>query len=427
MSDDSKLAEQPFLSHLVELRDRLMRMVVAVLVLLLFLFPFGNDIFHMLAQPVMNALPEDTSMVATKVLSPFLTPLKLAFVAAVFIAMPYLLYQMWGFIAPGLYQHEKQLAIPLLLSSILLFYLGGAFAYFVVLPLLFPFLVGVTPEGVKVMPDIADFLDVAIRLFFAFGLAFEVPIATILLVLAGVSTPEKLAEKRPYVIVGAFVVGMLLTPPDIISQTLLALPIWVLFEIGLLFSRTLQSRRAARKPSDDEEVPLPAAAAAATAGGAGAVAGGDIAEGEFNPPDEQEMEEEFDRIEAEFDALDDTPPEGGEESSAKDGGASGDPSDIGSDESEEYDESDDDDEVSGPEDSSAGWTDDDSADMLDEEGDFPQRSATEALVDAKLEQVTALRATEADDEARRLLYEVLAEGNESQVRVARNILEQLDN
>lgn len=408
MSDDPKLSEQPFLSHLVELRDRLMRMVLAVLVLLLVLFPFGNDIFHMLAQPVMNALPDDTSMVATKVLSPFLTPLKLAFVAAVFIAMPYLLYQVWSFIAPGLYQHEKQLAIPLLMSSIVLFYLGAAFAYFVVLPLLFPFLVGVTPEGVKVMPDIADFLDIAIRLFFAFGLAFEVPIATILMVLAGISTPEKLAEKRPYVIVGAFVVGMLLTPPDIISQTLLALPIWVLFEVGLLFSRTLQGRRKARRTAEDEEVPL---AAAAAAGGAAGVASDDIAEGEFNPPDEQPTEEEFDRIEAEFDALGETLPQAEEESSQQDADLSGDESAIGSDESEDYDESDE---------------DDDSADMLDEEDEFPQRSATEALVDAKLEQVAALRATEAYDEARRLLYEVLAEGNESQVRVARNILEQLD-
>jgi len=423
MSDDPKLSEQPFLSHLVELRDRLMRMVGAVLVLLLVLFPFGNDIFYMLAQPVMNALPEDTSMVATKVLSPFLTPLKLAFVAAVFIAMPYLLYQMWSFIAPGLYQHEKQLAIPLLMSSIVLFYLGAAFAYFVVLPLLFPFLVGVTPEGVKVMPDIADFLDIAIRLFFAFGLAFEVPIATILMVLAGISTPEKLAEKRPYVIVGAFVVGMLLTPPDIISQTLLALPIWVLFEIGLLFSRTLQSRRKARRAADDEEVPLAAAATASAAGGAAGVAPDDIVEGEFNPPDEQTMEEEFDRIEAEFDALDDTLPQGEERSSQQERDLSGDESGIESEEPEDYDESDEDD---GSSESSSTWTDDDSADMLDEEDEFPQRSATEALVDAKLEQVTALRATEAYDEARRLLYEVLAEGNETQVRVARNILEQLD-
>lgn len=408
MSDDPKLSEQPFLSHLVELRDRLMRMVIAVVVLLLILFPFGNDIFHMLAQPVMNALPEDTSMVATKVLSPFLTPLKLAFVAAVFIAMPYLLYQMWSFIAPGLYQHEKQLAIPLLMSSIVLFYLGAAFAYYVVLPLLFPFLVGVTPEGVKVMPDIADFLDVAIRLFFAFGLAFEVPIATILLVLAGISTPEKLAEKRPYVIVGAFVIGMLLTPPDIISQTLLALPVWILFEVGLLFSRTLQSRRKARQTADDEGVPL---AAAATAGGAAEVATDDIAEGEFNPPDGQATEEEFDRIEAEFDALEDSVPQEAEGSPQQEQDPSGDQSGVDSDEPEDYDESDE---------------DDDSADMLDEEEAFPQRTATEALVDAKFEQVTALRATEAYDEARRLLYEILAEGNETQVRVARNILEQLD-
>jgi len=419
MSDDPKFSEQPFLSHLVELRDRLMRMVLAVLVLLLILFPFGNDIFHMLAQPVMNALPDDTSMVATKVLSPFLTPLKLAFVAAVFIAMPYLLYQMWGFIAPGLYQHEKQLAFPLLLSSIVLFYLGAAFAYFVVLPLLFPFLVGVTPEGVKVMPDIADFLDIAIRLFFAFGLAFEVPIATILLVLAGISTPEKLAEKRPYVIVGAFVVGMLLTPPDIISQTLLALPIWVLFEIGLVFSRTLKQRRKMRQSDDDDEEPLGAAAAAGTAAAGSAVTDEVIEEGEFNPPDEREIEDEFDRIEAEFDALDEPVSDRGAENMP-------DRQDREPDAGETDDDPEDTDHINGPEDPPLDWTEDDSADMLDEEDEFPERSATEALVDAKLEQVAALRATEAYDEARRLLYEVLADGNETQVRVARNVLEQLD-
>jgi len=347
MSDASKLPEQPFLSHLVELRDRLMRMVLAVLVLLLMLFPFGNDIFHLLAQPVMNALPDDTSMVATKVLSPFLTPLKLAFVAAVFIAMPYLLYQMWSFIAPGLYQHEKQLAIPLLFSSIVLFYLGAAFAYFVVLPLLFPFLVGVTPDGVKVMPDIADFLDIAIRLFFAFGLAFEVPIATILVVLAGISTPEKLGEKRPYVIVGAFVVGMLLTPPDIISQTLLALPIWLLFETGLLFSRMLQRRRrgAAGNTGDDEQAPL-AAGAAAAGGTAGSAADGDI-EGEFNPPDDVTTEDEFDRIEAEFDAL--------EEADASSPGQAGDAPEAQADHSaDEDDDAEDTDDINGPEESGTG-------------------------------------------------------------------------
>jgi sec-independent protein translocase protein TatC len=414
MSDDPKLAELPFLSHLVELRDRLMRMVLAVLVLLLIMFPFGNDIFHLLAQPVMNALPDDTSMVATKVLSPFLTPLKLAFVAALFIAMPYLLYQMWSFIAPGLYQHEKQLAVPLLLSSIVLFYLGAAFAYFVVLPLLFPFLVGVTPEGVKVMPDIADFLDIAIRLFFAFGLAFEVPIATILLVLAGISTPEKLAEKRPYVIVGAFVVGMLLTPPDIISQTLLAFPIWLLFELGLLFARILQRRRGARLAEDDEEAPPGAAVVATSAGNA-------AQEGEFNPLDEQQMEDEFDHIEAEFDAL-----EASSSEVEKPSNPQRREDDSGADPADDYDESEDSDHVRGPEDGSAEWTEDDSADMLDEEDEFPARTATDALVDAKLEQIAALRATEAYDEARRLLYEVLAEGNETQVGVARNILEQLD-
>ena len=408
MSEASKLPEQPFLSHLVELRDRLMRMVLAVLVLLLILFPFGNDIFHLLAQPVMNALPDDTSMVATKVLSPFLTPLKLAFVSSVFIAMPYLLYQMWSFIAPGLYQHEKQLALPLLFSSIVLFYLGAAFAYFVVLPILFPFLVGVTPDGVKVMPDIADFLDIAIRLFFAFGLAFEVPIATILVVLAGISTPEKLAQKRPYVIVGAFVVGMLLTPPDIISQTLLALPIWLLFEAGLLFSRMLQRRRGKERPAEDDQAPL-AAAAAGTGSGAVSAADSDDSPDSASSTD-QAMEEEMDRIEAEFDALENAQPDRELDGEDPDGD----------------DDAEDTEDINGPEETTTRWSEDDAADMLDEEDEFPQRTATEALVDAKLEQVAALRATEAYDEARRLLYEVLAEGNESQVRVARNILEQLD-
>lgn len=412
MTDHSTLPEQPFISHLVELRDRLMRMLLAVVLLLLALFPFGNDIFHLLAQPVMNALPEGNSMVATKVLSPFLTPLKLAFVAAVFLAMPYLLYQVWGFVAPGLYQHEKRLAVPLLASSIVLFYLGGLFAYFVVLPLLFPFLVGVTPEGVKVMPDIADFLDIAIRLFFAFGLSFEVPIATILLVLAGVTSPQALAEKRPYVIVGAFVIGMLLTPPDVISQTMLALPMWLLFEVGLIFSRMLVRDRRRRDVDDDDEDdaaderPRPAGGAT---GVVAAAAGADVATADFSPLSDDEMEDEFDRIEAEFEALDRHARENGNDLSAEEANTT------------EYDDAAD---VNTVEDAPA-WTADDAADMLDEE-DFPARSATEALVDAKLEQVAALRATEAHAEARRLLYEVLSEGNETQVRVARNILEQLD-
>lgn len=418
MSDNATLSEQPFFSHLVELRDRLIRMVAAVIVLLVILFPFGNDIFHMLAQPVMNALPEGNSMIATKVLSPFLTPLKLAFVAAVFLAMPYLLYQLWSFIAPGLYQHEKRLAFPLLLSSILLFYLGAAFAYLVVLPLLFPFLVGVTPKDVEVMPDIADYLDIAIRLFFAFGMAFEVPIATILLVLARATTPDKLAQKRPYVIVGAFIIGMLLTPPDVISQTMLALPMWVLFEIGLVVSRILLRTRGAS--GDDggggDGAPVVAGGMAATAAAATSGMRTDVDTEVFKPLDDREMEDEFDRIEAEFDALDDSLQDGspGTESPVED---------TVDDDDEENDA---DDEVPNDVDSKALWSADDSADMLDEEDEFPPRSATEALVDAKLEQVAALRATGAFDEARRLLYEVLSDGNETQVKVARNILKQLD-
>ncbi len=433
MSDDSNLSEQPFVSHLIELRDRLLRMVLAVVVLLLILFPFGNDIFHVLAQPVMNALPEGNSMVATKVLSPFLTPLKLAFVAAVFIAMPYLLYQLWSFIAPGLYQHEKRLAFPLLASSIVLFYVGATFAYFVVLPLLFPFLVGVTPDDVMVMPDIADFLDIAIRFFFAFGMAFEVPVATILLVMAGISTPQSLAEKRPYVIVGSFVIGMLLTPPDIISQTLLAVPMWLLFEVGLLLSKMLLRKRRQRGEQGTESTAdtppfvgtMPVAAGAASAGVAsatpsapspsGAPAAASESSGESLDDEssetmtEQQMEDEFDRIEAEFEALNETPAEGVPDVDADD-----------------YDESEDNEAVNGVDELVTSSADDDAANMLDEEETFPQRSATEALVDAKIEQIAALYATEAYSEARRLLYEVLEDGNEQQKKVARNILGQLD-
>ncbi len=406
MTDNSTLPEQPFIGHLIELRDRLMRMVLAVLVIFLALFPFGNDIYVFVADPLMKVLPEGTSMIATQVASPFLTPFKLALVAAVFVAMPYLLHQFWGFIAPGLYQHEKRLALPLLASSVFLFYLGAAFAYTVVFPLVFAFLSGVTPEGVSMMTDITHYLDFVLTLFFAFGLAFEVPIATIVLVMAGATTPEKLATKRPYVIVGAFVIGMLLTPPDIISQTLLALPMWVLFEVGLLLSRMLvrdRDRRRQAEQQDDAESPSADTPGVPAAGAAAATAD------DFRPLDDDEMEDEFERIEAEFDALDETSSEPDNGTGRTSNGSAPWSADDGD----------------GQVDVAGKWTDDDSADMLDEE-DFPKRSATEALVEAKLEQVAALRATEAYDEARRLLYEVLAEGNEKQVEVARNILEQLD-
>ena len=427
MSEQAPLPEQPFLSHLVELRDRLMRMVLAVLVIFLGLFPFGNDIYIFIAEPLMKVLPEGTSMIATQVASPFLTPFKLALVTAVFVAMPYILHQFWGFIAPGLYQHEKRLAFPLLASSVLLFYLGAAFAYAVVFPLVFAFLTGVAPEGVAVMTDITHYLDFVLTLFFAFGLAFEVPIATIVLVMAGATTPEKLATKRPYVIVGAFVIGMLLTPPDIISQTLLALPMWVLFEVGLLLSRMIQrdrKKRAAEEEQLDAEIPAAGVVPATQAAGAG-VAAAEMDSAEFDASDEQATEDEFDRIEAQFDALEgDSGPDRPDTEAARP--ADVDDSDDGADDYEEDDGSEDPPEQETPEDARPGWTADDSADMLDEEDEFPARTATEALVDAKLEQVAALRATGADEEARRLLYEVLSEGDATQVRVARNILDQLD-
>ena len=229
--------EQTLLDHLIELRDRLLHMVVAVLILFLALFPFSEQIFSTVAQPLLALMPDGTSMIATSVTSPFLVPFKLVLLLAVLLAVPYLLHQLWAFVAPGLYSHEKKLAAPLLISSVLLFYCGIAFAYFVVFPLLFAFFIAVAPEGVAVMTDIGQYLDFIIAIFFAFGIAFEVPVATFLLILAGVTTADDMARKRPYIIVGAFVIGMMLTPPDVISQSLLAVPMWALFEIGLIMSR----------------------------------------------------------------------------------------------------------------------------------------------------------------------------------------------
>ncbi len=235
--------EQPFISHLVELRDRLLRVVIFIIVIFLLLFSFANDLYKYLAAPLIASLPEGATMIATGVASPFLTPFKLSLVMSVFIAMPYLLYHLWSFIAPGLYQHEKRLAFPLLLSSIILFYVGMSFSYFVVFPLMFAFFAATTPEGVAMMTDISQYLDFILKMFFAFGVAFEVPIATILLTITGVTSAEKLAQKRPYIIVGSFVIGMLLTPPDIVSQTLLAIPVWLLFELGIVFSRLVEKRQ----------------------------------------------------------------------------------------------------------------------------------------------------------------------------------------
>jgi len=245
--EPSQEATETLLSHLVELRDRILRMFLAILIVFLALFPFANQIYTFLAKPLMAHLPEGTSMIAIEVAAPFLIPFKLVLLLAVVLTIPYILYQFWAFIAPGLYKNEKRLAMPLVVSSTLLFYLGMAFAYFVVFPLIFAFFTASAPEGVAVMTDISRYLNFVIMLFIAFGIAFEVPIATILLVSMGATTPEKLARKRPYVIVGTFVIGMVLTPPDIISQTLLALPMWVLFEIGLQLSKVMERRKAAER------------------------------------------------------------------------------------------------------------------------------------------------------------------------------------
>ncbi|WP_020561656.1 twin-arginine translocase subunit TatC [Methylosarcina fibrata] len=236
-------AEQPFISHLIELRDRILRVVFCVLVVFLALAYYANDIYALLAGPLMKHMPANSTMIAIEVASPFFTPFKLALVVAVFISVPYILYQFWAFVAPGLYKQERRLILPLLIASTLLFYLGVAFSYFVVFPLIFGFLTAAAPPGVAVMTDITQYLDFVLTMFFAFGVCFEVPILTIVLVWAGLVTPRELAEKRPYVIVGAFIVGMVLTPPDAISQTLLAVPMWMLFELGLLSSRLF-----ARKP-----------------------------------------------------------------------------------------------------------------------------------------------------------------------------------
>ncbi|KPK39340.1 MAG: hypothetical protein AMJ69_05885 [Gammaproteobacteria bacterium SG8_47] len=265
--------EQPFVAHLIELRDRLLRVVVVVLALFVVLLPFANTLYTQLAQPVIENLPGGSKLIATDVVSPIFTPIKFTLVLAIFITIPYIFHQGWAFVAPGLYRHERRLALPLLVSSVGLFYAGMAFAYFVVLNMLYRFIVSFAPEAVAVMPDMARYLDFVLKLFFAFGVAFEVPVATVILVAAGVTDTQSLAAKRPYIFVGAFVVGMLLTPPDIISQTLLAVPMWLLFEAGLFFARRVERERAARQSSDAHE--------------------------EYHPLSEEEMEAELDKAIAE--------------------------------------------------------------------------------------------------------------------------------
>ena len=237
-----ELQEDTLLSHLIELRSRLLKAGSAVLLFFIVLVPFSDVVFKQVALPLMQKLPEGSTMIATQVASPFLTPFKTTMFAALFLAMPVVLYQLWSFAAPGLYKKEKKFAVPLLVSSVGLFYLGAAFAYVVVFPLMFGFFTSAAPAGVSVMTDISSYLDFVLVLFFAFGMAFEVPIATVMLVWSGLTSIETLEKNRAYVFLGAFIVGMLITPPDIISQTLLAVPVYLLYECGILLSKVIKNK-----------------------------------------------------------------------------------------------------------------------------------------------------------------------------------------
>lgn len=250
VEEREQLAEGTLISHLVELRDRLLRAVIAIGVMFVPCAIFSDDLFTLIALPLMEQMPAGTSMIATSVVSPFMAPLKLALFVALFAAMPYVLYQAWAFVAPGLYKHEKSFAVPLLVSSIVLFYAGAAFANFVVFPIMFAFLTSTAPTGVQVMTDMANYLDFVLLLYFAFGVAFEIPIATVLLAFTGLVKADTMAKNRGYVLLGIFVVAAFLTPPDAISQTAMAVPMYLLYEIGIVMSRIMLKKR--RDPDQSE-------------------------------------------------------------------------------------------------------------------------------------------------------------------------------
>ena len=242
MTNSKESANQPLMTHLLELRNRLLKVFIVVLLVFAVLFPFSESLYLYISEPLRAFLPSSSTMIATEVTSPFLTPFKLALISAMFISMPYSLYQLWAFVAPALYQQEKRIVVPLFCASVILFYAGMAFAYYLVFPLVFMFFTSVAPEGISVMPDIRAYLDFVLKLFMAFGLSFQIPIAVVILSWVGTVNPDNLAKKRPYVFVLCFVVGMLLTPPDIISQVLLAVPMWLLFEVGILFGRLVSNK-----------------------------------------------------------------------------------------------------------------------------------------------------------------------------------------
>jgi len=260
--------EESFISHLIEMRDRLLRAVLAVVIIFVCLFPWAQDIYALLARPLLAALPKGGQMIATEITTPFFVPMKVTMMAAFLLALPWVFYQAWAFVAPGLYQHEKRIGVPLVIASVILFVTGMAFAYFLVFPLVFHFIVSVTPTGVAVMTDIGKYLDFVLTMFMAFGITFEVPIAVVLLVKTGMVSVAKLREIRPYVIVGAFVVGAIFTPPDVVSQFMLATPLWLLYELGIIVAALISKPQ---PESGSDYVPMSAA----------------------------DMDDEFDRIEAE--------------------------------------------------------------------------------------------------------------------------------
>ncbi|TDO97971.1 twin-arginine translocase subunit TatC [Marinomonas balearica] len=251
--DSTETSQAPLVAHLIELRNRLLKAVLVILLAFVGLYAFANELYLMVSEPLRLLLPEGSSLIATEVASPFLAPLKLTFAVAVLLTIPYTLFQAWAFIAPALYKNEKTIAIPLLISSVLLFYAGICFAYYIVLPLIFGFFTTVGPGEVTVMTDINNYLNFVLKLFFAFGVTFEIPVATYLLIKAGVTTVATLSKKRPYVFLGCFVVGMLITPPDIFSQTLLAIPMWLLFEVGLLAGRTVKQEEETESETEENK------------------------------------------------------------------------------------------------------------------------------------------------------------------------------
>ena len=244
-----QLEKMPIVEHLVELRSALLRSVIAIVIFFLVLFPFADDIYTFIAAPIVQAIP-GSNLIAIGVISPFLTPLKMSLFLAIYIAMPYLLYQLWSFTAPALYRHEKKLIMPLVISSTILFYIGLLFSFYIVFPVIFTFLSSVGPESVDFAPDIQYYLDFILKVSFAFGVAFEVPIATILLIMFGATTAERLKKNRAYIIIGSFALGMILTPPDVISQILIAIPIWLLFEVGLFFAPFFKVRETVKQSNN---------------------------------------------------------------------------------------------------------------------------------------------------------------------------------